>query len=51
MADRLQLSCGLPPGPAFAELAVLADKLGYCRAWIFDSAPLWGTRSSTLPWL
>jgi 5,10-methylenetetrahydromethanopterin reductase len=40
MAD-CELSCGLPPGPDFAELAVLAEDLGYARVWIFDSAPLW----------
>jgi len=40
MAD-LELSCGLPPGPDFADLAVLAEQLGYARVWIFDSAPLW----------
>lgn len=40
MAD-LELSCGLPPGPGFAELAVLAEDLGYRRVWIYDSAPLW----------
>jgi 5,10-methylenetetrahydromethanopterin reductase len=40
MAD-FQLSCGLPPGPDFADLAVLAEELGYARVWIFDSAPLW----------
>jgi 5,10-methylenetetrahydromethanopterin reductase len=39
--DALELSCGLPPGPAFADLAVLAEELGYARVWIFDSAPLW----------
>lgn len=38
---ELQLSCGLPPGPDFADLAVLAEELGYSRVWIFDSAPLW----------
>jgi len=37
----LELSCGLPPGPDFADLAVLAEDLGYARVWIFDSAPLW----------
>ena len=36
-----ELSCGLPPGPDFADLAVLAEELGYARVWIFDSAPLW----------
>jgi 5,10-methylenetetrahydromethanopterin reductase len=37
----LELSCGLPPGPDFADRAVLAEELGYARVWIFDSAPLW----------
>ncbi|MFK4105243.1 LLM class flavin-dependent oxidoreductase [Streptomyces sp. NPDC019531] len=37
----VELSCGLPPGPDFAELAVLAEELGYSRVWIYDSAPLW----------
>jgi len=36
-----ELSCGLPPGPDFAELAVKAEQLGYARVWIYDSAPLW----------
>jgi 5,10-methylenetetrahydromethanopterin reductase len=40
MAD-LELSCGLPPGPDFAALCALAEELGYARAWVFDSAPLW----------
>ncbi|MGP0029202.1 MAG: LLM class flavin-dependent oxidoreductase [Acidimicrobiales bacterium] len=39
--SELELSCGLPPGPDFADLAVLAEELGYSRVWIFDSAPLW----------
>ncbi|MEU6140476.1 LLM class flavin-dependent oxidoreductase [Streptomyces sp. NPDC047081] len=39
--SALELSCGLPPGPDFAELAVLAEELGYTRVWIHDSAPLW----------
>ena len=37
----LELSCGLPPSPDFADLAVLAEELGYARVWIYDSAPLW----------
>ncbi len=40
MAD-VELSCGLPPGPDFADLAVLAEELGYARVWIYDSSPLW----------
>jgi len=38
---EFELSCGLPPGPDFADLAVLAEQLGYTRVWIYDSAPLW----------
>lgn len=38
---EFELSCGLPPGPDFADLVVLAESLGYSRAWVFDSAPLW----------
>ena len=38
---EVELSCGLPPGPDFADLAVLAETLGYSRVWIYDSAPLW----------
>jgi 5,10-methylenetetrahydromethanopterin reductase len=37
----VELSCGLPPGPDFAELALLAEEIGYARVWIYDSAPLW----------
>ncbi len=37
----IEVSCGLPPGPDFSDLAVLAESLGYSRVWIFDSAPLW----------
>jgi 5,10-methylenetetrahydromethanopterin reductase len=39
--SEMEFSCGLPPGPQFADLAVLAEELGYRRVWIFDSAPLW----------
>ena len=46
----IELSCGLPPGPDFAELARLAEVLGYIRVWIFDSAPFGRTTSSTSRW-
>lgn len=36
-----EISCGLPPGPDFPGLAVLAEDLGYARVWVYDSAPLW----------
>jgi len=39
--SAVELSCGLPPGPEFARLVVLAEELGYRRVWIFDSSPLW----------
>ncbi|MER5532828.1 hypothetical protein [Streptomyces mirabilis] len=35
------MSMRFPPGPDFADLAVLAEELGYSRVWIYDSAPLW----------
>ena len=38
--NEIELSCGLPPSPDFADLCVLAEDLGYSRMWIFDSAPL-----------
>jgi 5,10-methylenetetrahydromethanopterin reductase len=41
MAESLELSCGLPPGPDFADLAVVAEEVGYARVWAFDSAPFW----------
>ncbi|MDX5564565.1 LLM class flavin-dependent oxidoreductase [Streptomyces sp. ID05-04B] len=34
-------SCGLPPGPDFADLAVRVEELGYTRMRDLDSAPLW----------
>jgi 5,10-methylenetetrahydromethanopterin reductase len=37
----VELSCGLPPGPQFSDLAVIAEDLGYHRVWIFDTASLW----------
>ncbi|MEZ4292728.1 MAG: LLM class flavin-dependent oxidoreductase [Myxococcota bacterium] len=40
MSDH-QLACGLPPGPDFADLAALAESLGYARVWIFESPALW----------
>jgi 5,10-methylenetetrahydromethanopterin reductase len=39
--NNFELSCGLPPGPDFPDLAVLAEELGYARVWIFGSASLW----------
>ena len=44
----IELSCGLPPGPDFADLAVLAEELGYARVWIFDLRRYGMTHSSTL---
>lgn len=38
---EIELSCALPPGPEFAELAALVETLGYARVWIYGSAPLW----------
>ena len=41
MTTDFDLSCGLPPSPDFADLAALAEELGYRRVWIFGSASLW----------
>lgn len=38
---EVELSCGLAPSPDFESLVVLAERLGYHRVWIYDSAPLW----------
>jgi 5,10-methylenetetrahydromethanopterin reductase len=38
----MELSCGLPPGPDTVRLARLAEELGYRRAWLYDSAALYG---------
>ena len=40
----IELSCGLPPGPEFSDLTVLAEEVGYSRVWIFDTASLWEDR-------
>ena len=37
----LEISCGLPPGPEFSDLAALAEEVGYSRVWIFGTASLW----------
>jgi hypothetical protein len=34
-------STGLDYSSDIADLAVLAETVGYVRVWIFDSAPLW----------
>ena len=39
--DRTGIVVRTPAGAGIADLAVLAEELGYRRAWIFDSAPLW----------
>ena len=38
----MQISCGFAPGEDTAELVVLAEALGYERAWIYDSPALYG---------
>jgi 5,10-methylenetetrahydromethanopterin reductase len=37
----LEISVGLPPAAGTPELVAHAEQLGFARAWIFDSAPLW----------
>ncbi len=37
----MKISCGIAPGEESVELAKLAEKLGYERVWLFDSASLY----------
>jgi 5,10-methylenetetrahydromethanopterin reductase len=38
----VEISCGFAPGPHAVEHAVLAERLGYARAWFYDSPALYG---------
>ena len=37
-----QISCAFPPGPHVVDHVVEAERLGYERAWFFDSPALYG---------
>jgi 5,10-methylenetetrahydromethanopterin reductase len=37
----MDISCAFPPGPDVVEHAVLAESLGYERAWVYDSPALY----------
>ncbi len=38
----MEISCAFPPSPAVVEHIVLAERLGYKRAWLYDSPALYG---------
>ncbi|HEY5171467.1 MAG TPA: LLM class flavin-dependent oxidoreductase [Acidimicrobiia bacterium] len=38
----MQISCAFPPGPHAVDHIVEAERLGYERAWLFDSPALYG---------
>src|SRR3954465_2049821 len=38
----MQISCAFPPSPASVAHVELAERLGYCRAWFYDSPSLYG---------
>lgn len=38
----MELSCGFAPSPDIVEKVVLAEQLGYERAWVYDSPALFG---------
>ncbi len=38
----MEISCGFPPGPHVVDHIVEAERLGYERAWLFDSPALYG---------
>ena len=37
----MEISCGVPPSPQAAHLAVQAEKLGYDRVWLYDSPAIY----------
>jgi 5,10-methylenetetrahydromethanopterin reductase len=38
----VDISCAFPPNPAAVEHVVEAERLGYARAWLYDSPALYG---------
>ncbi len=38
----MEISCAFPPGPHVVDHIVEAERLGYARAWLFDSPALYG---------
>ncbi|HWS45427.1 MAG TPA: LLM class flavin-dependent oxidoreductase, partial [Acidimicrobiia bacterium] len=38
----MQISCAFPAGPHVVDFIVEAERLGYERAWLFDSPALYG---------
>src|SRR5215467_5213372 len=38
----MEISCAFPPGPDVVDHIVEAERLGYERAWLFDSPALYG---------
>ena len=41
-AASVEISCAFPPGPHVVDHIVEAERLGYERAWLFDSPALYG---------
>src|SRR5436190_23078210 len=37
----MEVSCAFPPGPDVVEHVVIAESLGYERAWLYDSPALY----------
>jgi 5,10-methylenetetrahydromethanopterin reductase len=37
----MEISCGFPPSPAVVDHVVEAERLGYVRAWLYDSPALY----------
>jgi 5,10-methylenetetrahydromethanopterin reductase len=38
----MEISCAFPPGPDVVDHIVEAERLGFARAWLFDSPALYG---------
>src|SRR3954465_7327018 len=41
MAPDITISCGFPPSLRAVDHIVLAEELGYARAWLYDSPALY----------
>ena len=48
-SSAMDVSCAFPPGPDVVEHVVVAESLGYERAWLYDSPALYPDVWVTLP--
>jgi hypothetical protein len=41
-AGEMDISCAFPPSLTIVQQVVLAERLGYRRAWVYDSPAFYG---------